>query len=143
MFSFGLADDQKFFNASCSNTFLDFWCPVFFFLITLQEEFSPANYYICWVCTSNKKWSSKNHEIQPFNHFVEFTEDQVLKSFSGRNSSLESHVFEFLTVFQMFRKNQGNFESWLVRFWVSRYSKKPIISVNNFFCIFEPLLWIY
>ena len=105
-FSFGLVDDQKSFNAVCNNIFLHFSaaimnffiilkCSVFFLLRTLSEEFLPVKYYLCWICTSNKNNNIKNHKIQFFSHFVEFTVKQVLKSFSDRNNSLELHVFEF------------------------------------------------
>ena len=51
--------------------------------------------------------------------------------------------FYFLAVFHMVWKNQESCESWLVGFWVIRHTKMPKISVNNFFFIFELLLWIY
>ena len=64
-FSFGLADDQKFFNTAFYNIFLHFWatimdyfniskCSVFFLLIKLQEEFPTVKCHLCWICTSNK-----------------------------------------------------------------------------------------
>ena len=67
-----------------------------------------------------------------------FIVELVWKSFLGRNNSLESPVFSyFLTVFHMVWKNQESCESWLVGFWVSRYSKTGKISTIFFFFFFH------
>ena len=60
--SFRLADDQKSFNAACSNTILHFCaammgffilkCWVFFLLVTLQEKIPPVKYHLCWIYIS-------------------------------------------------------------------------------------------
>ena len=74
-------------------------------------------------------------------NFVEL----VQQSFSSRNNSQKPPVFDFLTAFHNFWKNQESCESWLVGFWVNRHSKMQNIFANNFFffCIFELALWIY
>ena len=69
-FSFGLASNQKSFNAACNSIFLHFWAAimdffnilkwsVFFLLKKLQEEFSPVKYHLCWICTLNKNKALK------------------------------------------------------------------------------------
>ena len=103
-FSFGLADDQKSFNAACNNIFLAFLSSHYGFLHYF-ELFSFLSSYItqgrnppCQTSSSldmyfQLKYSSKNHKIKFFNHFVEFTVEQILKSFSRKNNSPEPHVF--------------------------------------------------
>ena len=55
----------------------------------------PVKYHLCWICTSNKYKAQKNRKFPIFSYFLEFTVEQVLKSFSGRNNFPEPHVFGF------------------------------------------------
>ena len=57
---------------------------VFCLLITLQREFPVSNIIFVEYALQIKIKLS---------HFQEFTLEQVLKSFSGRNNSLEPHIF--------------------------------------------------
>ena len=59
-----------------------------------KKEFPPVKYHLCWICTSNKNKALKTINLF-FSHFLEFTLEQVLKSFSGRNNSLKPPVFGF------------------------------------------------
>ena len=61
--------------------------------MTLKEAFPPVK-YLCWICTSFKNKTLK-YKLSFFSHFQQYTVDQVLKSFSGKNNSLESHFFGF------------------------------------------------
>ena len=81
LFSLGLADDQKSFNAACNNIFLHFCaaimdfsiilkCSVFFLPIIHKED-----------SNKNKPLKAINKPLKTFSHFLEFTVEQVLKSF--------------------------------------------------------------
>ena len=62
----------------------------------LQSHYGLLHYFeMSSSFSSNNTLSSKNYEIQFFSHFVEFTVEQVLKSCSNINNSLEAHVFGF------------------------------------------------
>ena len=60
----------------------------------LQEDFPPVKYHLCWICTSNKNKALKTMNLF-FGHFLEFTLEQVFKSFSEKNNSLKPAVFAF------------------------------------------------
>ena len=62
--------------------------------MTLKEAFPPVKYHLCWICTSFKNKTLK-YKLSFFSHFQQYTVDKVLKSFSVKNNSLESHVFGF------------------------------------------------
>ena len=137
-FCFGLADDQTFFNTSYNNIFLHFWRLVSFLLKTLQEQFHPIKYYLCWICTSNKDKALKTIKFS-FSVFLW----NLLRSKFWNHFQAEITLWSpiFLDYFPTVL--QKSCESWFIRFWVSRYSKTPKISVNTFFCVFEPPLWNY
>ena len=50
---------------------------------------SACQIFLCLMFFIKKLY----HKIQFYSHFVEFTEEQVLKSFSGRNNSPEPPAF--------------------------------------------------
>ena len=66
--------------------------------------------------------------------FGKFTAELVWKSFSGRNNSLESPFFDFVTVYHMAWKNEERCGSWLLEFWVSRRLKMQKNICQQFFC---------
>ena len=94
-FTFRLADDQKSFNAACNNLCI-FEQPLWISLSYNKQEFPLAKYHLCWTSILNKNISL----------FVKFTAKQVLKSFSGRNNSMEPHVFGFSKSLHMVWKNE-------------------------------------
>ena len=68
--SFGLADDQKSFNAACNSIFLHFLSSHYGFLhyfemfSFLSSNNTPGRvhiyiYHLCWICTSNKNKALK------------------------------------------------------------------------------------
>ena len=76
--------------------------------------------------------------------FWKFTVELVLKSFWGRNNSLEAPAFGFFSNLSYDLEESSEFlEPWLVGFWVNRHSKMQIVSKNNFVCVSELPLWIY
>ena len=126
-FSFRLADYQKSFNAACNYILLHFCatimhffiilkCSVFFLLITSQKDFPPAKYRLCWICTSNK---NKALKFLFSSHFLEFTLEQVLKSFSDRTNSLKPHVVGFFS--SRSYDLQESRELWILISWVLGY----------------------
>ena len=70
-------------------------------------------------------------------------EQQVLKLFSGRSNSLEPPVFRFSNSLPYDLEESNSWEPSLVAFWVNRHWKMQQLSADNFFCVFEPPLWIY
>ena len=66
-------------------------CSVFFLLITVREEFPLSNIiFVGYVLQIKLKLSKPKNQF--LSHFIEFTAEQVLKSLSGINNSLELHV---------------------------------------------------
>ena len=89
----------------------------------MWKKFKPEFHYFVWFTC-----------LQNLDVFLgKFSAELVLKSFSGRNNSLEPLFLDFLTVFHMIWRNQESFESWLVGLWVRRHSKMQKNSANNFF----------
>ena len=58
--------------------------------------------------------------------------EQVLKSFSGRKSSLKPPVLDFVIVFHLVLKNQESWELWLDVFWGNKHWKMQKINAENF-----------
>ena len=116
-FCFGLADDQKFFTASYNNIFLDFWCLVSFLLKTLQEQFHPIKYYLCWICTSNKDKALKTINFS-FSVFLwNLLSRKFWNHFQAEIIPWSPIVLDyFWTVFHMVWKNQE--EQWILVSWV-------------------------
>ena len=67
----------------------------FLSLIKLQEEFPCQMSSLLNMHFKQKKKNLKDFKFQFSSHFLQFTVVQVLKSFSGRNNPLKSHVFRF------------------------------------------------
>ena len=142
-FSFSLANDQKSFNAACNNIILHFCAAnmdffilkfqVFFLLITLQEEFPPIKHHLCWICTSNKNKTLLTINVGFSAIFCNLLWSKFWNHFQAEIILSSPLLFYFLKAFYMVWKCQESCESWLVGFWVSRRSKMPKISVNNFF----------
>ena len=60
---FGLADDQKSFNATCNNYVFFYYFEVFFLLIILQQELPPVIDHLGLESTSNKMLCSPAHVL--------------------------------------------------------------------------------
>ena len=56
---------------------------------------SLSNVIFVEYALQTKKKNLKDFKFQFSSHFLQFTVVQVLKSFSGRNNPLKSHVFRF------------------------------------------------
>ena len=122
------------------------------FLLSVQNNFSII--LSLYVEGHVKKNSSLNFTLfgwfpglQNLNVFFfvveKFTAEQVLKSFSGRNNSLKSPVLGFFNSLSYGLEESRELRA-LIR-WVlgviGIQKRKKILPI--FFCIFEPLSWIY
>ena len=81
------------FCAAIMDFFIILKLQVFILLITFQEVSHSAKYHLCWICSSNKNKALITINFFVFSHFLEFTVEYILKSFSGRNNSLKPHGF--------------------------------------------------
>ena len=119
------------------------------FLLSAQKNFyiilsSPVQGYV----KRNQVWISclQMVSIQPckvWMAFGKFIVELVLKSFSGRNNSLEPPDFGFLIVVYMVsgRINQESWKFWLDEFWGNRHSK---MQKNLLAFLYEPFdFWFY
>ena len=95
--------------------------------------FSPVKYHLCWICTSNKNKSLKTKNFGFSAIFCNLLWNKFWNHFQAEIIPRCPMFLDFLTVFHVVWKSQENCRSWLVGFWVSRHSKMPKISVNNFF----------
>ena len=75
--------------------------------------------------------------------FGKFMVELILKSFSGRNNSLEVPIFGFYNSLPYNLKKSLEFRAFLVEFCVIRHSKMQKIFATNFVCVLELPLWIY
>ena len=94
--SFGVEDLTYFFYFCAaimdSLITLKYW--IFFFLISYREEFQPVKYYHSGISLS-RNMKLQNDKFQISSHFLKFIVKKILKSFSGRNNSLEPSAFGF------------------------------------------------
>ena len=134
-FSFGLADDQQFFNAPCNNMF-------FGFLMTLQEEFPPIKSYLCWIYISEKINALKTIKFSFSAILWNLLRSKFWNHLQAEKIPCGPIFLDFPIVFQMVWKNQENCKSWLVGFWVIRRSKKPKFQLTIFFAFLRHHYWI-
>ena len=91
--------------------------------------------------------TNQRHEIQTWISacfFGEFAAEQILKSFFGKNNSLEPSFFGLFDSLPFSLEEPKSWELWLDEFWVHRHSNtQEIFAKKRFFRLFGWLLWIY
>ena len=85
-----------------------------------------------YIYTLNKDKTLKTINFSFSSIFCNLLWSKFWNHLQAEITPLSPMFFDFLTVFHMVWKSQENCESWLVRFWVSRHSQMPKISVNIF-----------